>query len=53
MIFGKNPGLGSKWTKAFWARGYYVAKVGNITEAAIKKYIQEQQEEAKKEETSR
>ena len=27
--------------------------VGNITEEAIKRYIQEQQEEAKKEETQR
>lgn len=53
MIFDKHPELGSKWTKAFWARGYYVATVGNITEDAIKKYIQEQQEEAKKEEMSR
>ncbi len=53
MIFDKHPELGSKWTKAFWARGYYVATVGNITEDAIKKYIQEQQEEAKKEETNK
>lgn len=35
----------SKWNKAFWARGYYVATVGNVTEDAIKKYIQEQSEE--------
>ena len=53
MIFDKHPEFGSKWTKAFWARGYYVSTVGNITEDAIKKYIQEQQEEAKKEETTR
>ena len=25
-----------KWNKAFWARGYYVATVGNVTEDAIK-----------------
>ena len=41
MIFDKHPELSSKWTKAFWARGYYVATVGNITEEAIKKYIQQ------------
>ncbi|NMB97134.1 MAG: IS200/IS605 family transposase [Clostridiaceae bacterium] len=41
MIFDKLPDLGSKWTKAFWARGYYVATVGNITEDTIKRYIQE------------
>jgi len=30
---------------------YYVATVGNITEDAIKKYIQEQSEESRKEES--
>jgi putative transposase len=50
MIYDAYPDQGSKWSRAFWARGYYVATVGNITEEAIKKYIQEQLEEAKKEE---
>jgi putative transposase len=50
MIYDEHPYQGSKWNRAFWARGYYVATVGNITEEAIKRYIQEQQEEAKKEE---
>jgi putative transposase len=50
MIYDEHPDQGSKWNRAFWARGYYVATVGNITEEAIKRYIQEQQEEAKKEE---
>lgn len=45
----KMSELGSKWNKSFWARGYYVATVGNLTEEAIKKYIQEQSEESKKE----
>ena len=53
MIFDKYPEMTNKWSKSFWARGYYVSTVGNITEEAIKKYIQEQQEEAKKEETRR
>ena len=52
MIYDVHPGQGSKWNRAFWARGYYVATVGNITEEAIKRYIQEQQEEAKKEEVN-
>ena len=43
MIYDRHPELQSKWSKAFWARGYYVATVGNITEAAIKKYIQDQE----------
>ena len=49
MIYDKHLELGSKWNKSFWARGYYVATVGNLTEEAIKKYIQEQSEESKKE----
>ena len=49
MIYDKHPELGSKYNKSFWARGYYVATVGNITEEAIKKYIQEQSEESQKE----
>lgn len=53
MIFDKHPEHGSKWDRKFWARGYYVSTVGNITEEAIKRYIQEQQEEAKNEETTR
>jgi putative transposase len=50
MIYDAYPDQGSKWSRAFWARGYYVATVGNITEEAIKRYIQEQLEAAKKEE---
>lgn len=43
--------LQSKWDKSFWARGYYVATVGNITEDAIKKYIQAQSEESKRDDS--
>jgi putative transposase len=50
MIYDLHPGQGTKWNRAFWARGYYVVTVGNITEEAIKRYIQEQEEESKKEE---
>ena len=53
MIIDKHPEQGSKWNRAFGTRGYYVSSVGNITEEAIKRYIQEQQEEAKREETQR
>ena len=49
MIYDKYPKLQSKWDKAFWARGYYVATIGNVTEEAIKKYIEEQSEESKQE----
>jgi putative transposase len=49
MIFDKYPELSTKWNRSFWARGYHVSTVGNITEEAIKKYIQEQQEVTRKE----
>ena len=50
MIFDKHPDMGSKFNRHFWARGYYVSTIGNITEDAIKRYIKEQQEEDRKEE---
>ena len=50
MIYDRHANLQSKWDKAFWARGYYVATIGNVTEATIKKYIEEQSEESRKEE---
>ena len=39
-----DPELQSKWDKAFWARGYYVETIGNITDEAVQKYIKEQAE---------
>ncbi len=49
MIYGRHPELQSKWNKAFWARGYYVETIGNITEDAVRKYINGQAEESQKE----
>ena len=49
MLYDRHPEMSNKWDKAFWARGYYVATIGNVTEEAIKKYIEEQSEESKKE----
>lgn len=51
MIYDRHPELQSKWNKAFWARGYYVETIGNITEDAVRKYINEQVEESRKEDT--
>ena len=51
MIYDRHPELQSKWNKAFWARGYYIATIGTISEETIKKYIMEQAEEDKKEES--
>ena len=50
MLYDKHSAQRSKWDKGFWARGYYVATIGTISEEAIKKYILEQAEEDKKEE---
>ena len=52
MLYDRHPELQSKWYKAFWARGYYVEKIGNITEEAVQKYIKEQAEESKREDKS-
>lgn len=52
MIYDKHPELQSKWDKAFWARGYYVETIGNITEEAVQKYIREQAEESRREDSS-
>ncbi len=52
MIYDKHPEQRSKWSKAFWARGYYVCTIGNVTEGAIKKYIEEQAEADRKEDRS-
>ena len=43
MIFDKHANLKYKFgNRYFWAEGYYVSTVG-LNEAAIKKYIQEQE----------
>ena len=48
MVYDRHPELQSKWDKAFWARGYYVETIGNITDEAVRKYIKEQAEESRK-----
>ena len=52
MLYDRHPELQSKWDKAFWARGYYVETIGNITDAAVQKYIYEQAEESRREDSS-
>ena len=48
MIYDKHPEQRSKWDKSFWARGYFVATIGTVTEDVIKQYILEQEEESRK-----
>ena len=52
MLYDGHPELQSKWDKAFWARGYYVETIGNITDEAVQKYIKEQAEESRREDSS-
>ena len=49
MIFDRHPELGEKWNREFWARGYYVATVGEVNEETVGQYIAQQQEESRKE----
>ena len=49
MIFDKHPELGGKWNREFWARGYYVTTVGEVNEETVRQYIEQQQEESRKE----
>ena len=51
IIYDRHPELQSKWDKAFWARGYYVETIGNITDEAVQKYIKEQAEGSRKEDS--
>ncbi len=48
MIFDRHPEYHAKWgDRHFWARGYYVATVGNVNEETILNYIREQEENDK------
>ena len=44
MLFDRHPNMGTKFNRAFWARGYYVATVGDASEEIIRAYIDQQSE---------
>ena len=48
MFFDRHPEFKARGDKEFWARGYYVETIGNVTEATIKKYVAEQYERSEK-----
>ena len=52
MLYDRHPELQSKWDKALWARGYYVETIGNITGAVVQKYINEQAEKLRRDDSS-
>ena len=48
MFYDRHPEIQTKWgDRHLWARGYYVATVGNVNEETIRKYIREQEENDK------
>ena len=54
MFFDRHPEYKPKWgDRHFWARGYYVATVGNVNEETIRNYIREQEENDKMEDGSK
>lgn len=42
MLFDRHPEYRDRYGRHFWARGYYCETIGNVNEATIKKYIDEQ-----------
>lgn len=51
MIYDRHSERQSKWNKAFWERGYYIVTICNVTEATIKKRVQEQSDEFQQKES--
>ena len=48
MIFDRHPKFRQDWgNRHFWARGYFVATVGNVNESTIVEYIKNQEENDK------
>ncbi len=43
-IFDIHPEYRNKWDQKFWATGYYVTTVGDVSEESVKKYIEEQED---------
>ena len=53
MIFDRHPEYRNKWNGChFWACGYYIATVGNVNEDTIRKYIRDQEESDRLEDSS-
>ena len=44
MIFDRYPQYRDKWDRKFWATGYHVTTVGDVSEETIRQYISEQED---------
>ena len=54
MLFDRHPEFRSnRGDRHFWARGYFVATVGNVNEETILNYIRTQEENDKLEDTTK
>jgi putative transposase len=53
QIFDRHPELATRYDRTMWARGYFVSTIADVDEETIKKYVEEQYEESKKEEKGR
>ena len=50
QIFEKHLELSTRFDRTMWARGYYVTTIADVSEETIKRYVEEQYEESRKEE---
>ncbi len=53
QIFDRHPELATRYDRTMWARGYFVSTIADVDEETIKKYVEEQYEESKREEKGR
>lgn len=53
QIFDRHPELATRYDRTMWARGYFVSTIADVDEETIKKYVEEQYEESKKEDKGR
>ena len=53
QIFDRHPELATRYDRTMWARGYFVSTIADVDETTIRKYVEEQYEESKKEDKGR
>ena len=53
QIFDNHPELTTRYDRTMWARGYFVSTIADVDEKTIIKYVEEQYEESKKEDSGK